>query len=303
MDASTCEVLCQHPGCWATRRRQEKGLTRSLPPLKFDEDSSDDEIHLPTQSVCNLLEDYGESPMDRYPLSTGGRPSHSLDAPGMIPGFSPHSFHSSLKLGAPHNTTASILSKQTRSTKRTIKRNPRLRLVEVQEVFDRDDLRAQWDETFVTKQYYVWMPNPGKHRKHLPREYKNETGVSTAQTNPVLMKDLTECMIPSEIEQKREETVLFDEFPVLKKKQPRTKSPGKTPRVVQASQDAILDGQIDREGINELLALPKETLMKVLELTKKSDFTSPGRLQTIVQHVAQDDERARLALGARHSFQ
>ena len=34
----------------------------------------------------------------------------------------------------------------------------------------------------------------------------------------------------------------------LQKKQPRTKSPGKTPRMTQASQDVILDGQIDREG-------------------------------------------------------
>ena len=49
MDASDCGVLCQHPGCWATRRRQEKGLARSLPPLKIDDDSSDDEI---SKSLC-----------------------------------------------------------------------------------------------------------------------------------------------------------------------------------------------------------------------------------------------------------
>ncbi|GFN92925.1 endophilin-b1 [Plakobranchus ocellatus] len=302
MDNSTCGVLCQHPGCWATRRRQARGLTRSLPPLKFNEDSSDDEIQLPTQSVCNLLEDYGESPHDRYPLSTGGRPSHTVEAPTNVAIFSPQSLNSSLKLEAPHNTTASLLSKPTRSTKRPVKRNPRLRLVEVQEVFDRDDLRAQWDETFVTKQYYVWMPNPVKRRRQLPHGYKECTGISTAQTNPVFVKDLTECMIPEEIEQKREGTILFDEWPVLKKKQPRTKSPSKTPRTLRESQEAILDSTIDRDGVNELLALPKDTLMKVLEHTKKSDFTTPGRLQAIVQHVAQDDERARLALGARNSF-
>ncbi|GFS07241.1 flocculation protein FLO11-like isoform X2 [Elysia marginata] len=273
MDASKCGMICQHPGCWASRRREEKGLARSLPPLKFDEDSSDDEIQLPTQSICNLLEDYGESPMDRYPLSTGGRPSHSVNEPLTVPRFSPHSFHSSLKLDAPHNTTASILSKQTRSTKPPVKRNPRLRLVEVQEVFDRDDLRAQWDETFVTKQYYVWMPNPGKHREQLPRGYKDDTGVSTAPTNPVLMKDLTECMVPFDVEQKREETIL--------KKQPRTRSPGKTPRVREASQLVMSDDQIDREG----------------------DFTSPGRLHTIVQHVTQDDKTARVALAARFLYQ
>lgn len=72
---------------------------------------------------------------------------------------------------APHNTTGSFFSRVTDpmspiSTK-SAPLPPRRKcvpLVEVQEVFDKMDLNSQWDETFVTKQYYMWMPNPRKGR-------------------------------------------------------------------------------------------------------------------------------------------
>lgn len=32
--------------------------------------------------------------------------------------------------------------------------------VEVQEVFDLEDLSNTWEQTFLAKQYYVWVPNP-----------------------------------------------------------------------------------------------------------------------------------------------
>lgn len=37
--------------------------------------------------------------------------------------------------------------------------------MQVQEVFDPEDLQGTWDETFVSKSYYVWVPNTKKKRR------------------------------------------------------------------------------------------------------------------------------------------
>ena len=39
--------------------------------------------------------------------------------------------------------------------------------VEVQEVFDVDDLAKAWPETFVAQKYYVWVPNANRKKKTL----------------------------------------------------------------------------------------------------------------------------------------
>ena len=39
---------------------------------------------------------------------------------------------------------------------------PSMQVVEVQEVFDKDDLNSRWDETFMTRKYLVWVPNPNR---------------------------------------------------------------------------------------------------------------------------------------------
>ncbi|XP_035826110.1 nucleolar protein dao-5 [Aplysia californica] len=295
LDETSCGSLCQHPSCWASQQRQEKGIPRVLPPIQLDSDSSDDEICLPTQSVCNLLSEYGDSGSDRYPLSTGGRPSHQWDTPLHSATRSVKSLDTGLKLGVPHNTKTSLPR-----TRGFHKRNPRLRLVEVQEVFDREDLAGQWEETFVTRPYYVWMPNP--HQSKLSHRARGSLGKTN---HPVLMKDLTSTMVPPEVEHQREETVLFDEFPVLKKRQLRSKSPPMKPlHYLKAPQGTTsADISIDSEGINELLSLPRETLLKVLERTKRSDFTSKGKLHRIVQECVARDERAQMALSARELLQ
>jgi len=35
----------------------------------------------------------------------------------------------------------------------------------VQEVFDPEDLQGTWDDTFVPKSYYIWVPNKKKKRR------------------------------------------------------------------------------------------------------------------------------------------
>ena len=39
--------------------------------------------------------------------------------------------------------------------------------VEVQEVFEIDDLRSNWYETFQAKKYYVWVPNEKKKKENV----------------------------------------------------------------------------------------------------------------------------------------
>lgn len=74
--------------------------------------------------------------------------------------FSFFSSHSQ-KVKAALNTKDSVYSKRTGLSSR----RPHVPLIEVQEVFDKADLNSQWDETFVTKQYYMWVPNPRKGQK------------------------------------------------------------------------------------------------------------------------------------------
>lgn len=38
-------------------------------------------------------------------------------------------------------------------------------ILQVQEVFDPEDLQATWDATFLPKKYYVWVPNKKKKRR------------------------------------------------------------------------------------------------------------------------------------------
>lgn len=47
-----------------------------------------------------------------------------------------------------------------------------LQFVEVQEVFDQEDLNSQWNETFVPKKCLVWVPNK---RKRPTEKMKEET--------------------------------------------------------------------------------------------------------------------------------
>ena len=39
--------------------------------------------------------------------------------------------------------------------------------MEVQEVFEFEELNRNWNETFEQKQYYVWVPNPKRKEKKL----------------------------------------------------------------------------------------------------------------------------------------
>lgn len=40
-----------------------------------------------------------------------------------------------------------------------------VQLVEVQEVFEVEDLNSTWDSTFLPKKFYMWVPNPRRKQR------------------------------------------------------------------------------------------------------------------------------------------
>lgn len=68
---------------------------------------------------------------------------------------------------APHSSPA--LS----NVDRNLETASQVHLVEVQEVFDEEELNSTWDETFVTKKCMVWVPN--STRSSVEKRNKSET--------------------------------------------------------------------------------------------------------------------------------
>ncbi|KAK3087440.1 hypothetical protein FSP39_005965 [Pinctada imbricata] len=223
---TTCGPLCQHPPCWAARNREIKGIETRTPPAPPQEEIETD---LPTVKICNMLEEYGDDPSDRFPTKYDGKPKHSRKASvaSRKVNNSRNSGNSGLKVPSPPVQTPT--SEQTKSNSAPPKRS--IQLVEVQEMFDVDDLNNTWDDTFLPKKYYVWVPNNKKKKKRLKKE---------ARPDKILMKDLTEDMIPREFE-------------------------------------------LDQAPRDELLELPREILVQVLDHAKQSDFQSSQKLHELIQ--------------------
>ena len=75
--------------------------------------------------------------------------------------FSSIYFSSGFKLKAPAGTPRSLDPKELADAAA----KKQMKIVEVQEVFDVNDLNSTWDNTFVPKQCMVWVPNPKYKRK------------------------------------------------------------------------------------------------------------------------------------------
>ncbi|XP_041368898.1 uncharacterized protein LOC121383139 isoform X6 [Gigantopelta aegis] len=271
-DETFCGPICQHPACWQSKQRKEKGfprytcLAQSLPePLETD---------LPNLTMYNLLEDYGHDPSDRYPVRFDGHWLYHTEDD---------------KDAAISARPRKPLPPTPRSNGRCVEHVPELHVVEVQEVFDLDDLNNKWDETFLTKQCYMWVPNPSRTPRVTTESLQSPptSAIEAAyRQHPVLVKDHTEEMMPQEIERHREQTKVFDEFPVIKKKisqgsslvHPRTLI--RTPRLSSSGKP-----RVDTEGLKDLLNLPRDVLMQVLDHLRESDFTSKEKVRSVIQRV------------------
>ncbi|XP_033758194.1 uncharacterized protein LOC117340541 [Pecten maximus] len=306
-DETACGPLCQHPACWQSTNRRVKNIPRKLEKLPPREEIETD---LPTVKVCNMLSDYGEDSGDHYPMYHTNQPNNVRatsvpNLPSQMTKTRPYQ-STGLRLTAPASTPVihnmDPRSKQQRQQDQMNRRN--LKYVEVQEVFDLEDLNSTWDDTFIAKQYYVWVPN-GKGRT--PRSEKSaDQQSSISQMNAsrkVLVKDMTEDMIPRHYEyerymQARSPSVRADSWPVLKKKRAVT-SPTYSMYNRRTPYSSIGNSAHGRTAaryrwvgtiggcayfrIDDLLDLPRDILVKVLDHAKQSDFMSRDRIHEIIE--------------------
>lgn len=308
MDETTCSVLCQHPMCWASNRRLERKLPRkrvlSAPPAEEEDDGG-----LPTMKVNNMLEDYGEDPSDRYPASWSGLELHQRAKPrGSLPALERR--ESFPKTKTPH---ASPITSQ--HFGRAEKRVPQIKRVEVQEVFEKEDLEAPWTDTFMTKQYYVWVPNPKKkkkQRKSVSEEEDPLHGLSFYQMYsraPVTVppKDVTEEMVPKEIEMQRETETAFDEvWPVWKVRKHASsrrdvKSPTESQYLRNRSPSPPRKTKTDAELLMDLLNLPTEVLRKVLNDEEARRLLSKEKIRDLLLSLVPTLPRDKTSLALAQS--
>ncbi|XP_064649879.1 ubinuclein-2-like isoform X2 [Lineus longissimus] len=273
---TSCGPLCQHPACWASINQQLKGVRQRQVELKDNlTDSSDDEDELPTQKVYNMLDDYGSDKRDRYPSKHQGRPKEKQKSAEPMP------FGMSLRTGttAPFTTPATMSGGPRKFvtpqiTSKTIKTIPQFNKVEVQELFDLDDLQKDWHETFYASKCLVWVP--GKKKTPRPPETERMT-ISKLSQGPVPLptKDMTESMVPVELERQRESEQ-------SRRHHRRSMSP-RRPRSMQTRFINLLD-------------LPRDILRAVLDNLEQSDDLTRDEIQNALLQVVPEFSRHETAL-------
>ncbi|KAL4218691.1 hypothetical protein ACF0H5_021279 [Mactra antiquata] len=300
IDETNCGPLCQHPSCWQSNTRQDKGFPklRTRPPTP-----PDIELDLPTLKVCNMLDDYGEDSRDLFPSKFGGKPAHErIDRYGML--------QQPIRTQSIKVTRAPQTSPKSNTTNGVPVAAPsKFKVVEVQEVFDPEDLRGTWDDTFVPKSYYVWVPNSKKKRRRRKQEkLAQESGMTKLKgKGSVKFKDMTEDMVPKDIENSRI---------TARKKRSGAKSPPSmnhgylmSPRTTRGSSRMDFDqegyepfvsreisisipsrisgwrtpGHVVQSSISELLDLPRDVLIQVLQNTRQSDLMSREKIREIIK--------------------
>ncbi|XP_022325179.2 uncharacterized protein LOC111125543 isoform X10 [Crassostrea virginica] len=268
---TSCAPLCQHPPCWQSNLRKLKGI-QDLPPEVPPKEEI--ETDLPTLKVCNMLEDYGDDPRDLYPMKFAGKPQHERSGVNILP--IPKSSKSSIKVPSPPTHTP-VSEKKVKSAP---KGRP-VQLVEVQEVFEVEDLNSTWDSTFLPKKFYMWVPNP--RRKQRQEKAASIGELAKGGPQKVLVRDMTEDMIPRHIEY--EHTAKPYEGPVIKMRR-RLNSPAssryRTPYSRSSAGPRGGPHFYGGSGIEELLDLPRDILIRVLDHARQSDFASGQKLHELI---------------------
>ncbi|XP_070581638.1 uncharacterized protein [Ptychodera flava] len=304
LDETSCGPACQHPQCWASNRRIQKRIPRVLSPVRQRKDAlndTSDDFELPTLKVMNMLDDYGFDANDRFPspdpylfAHVGHRRSSSL--PGIPqaesailpspppPTTSPNSSDPSIRQG----------SRQiVHSAPQIVKPIPRIKKVEVHEVFDWEDLKKDWTDTFVASNYYIWCPSQkSMQKKSLKREERKK---SERDSNRVKEKTISGDVLPSELQHSLKPQKSFiprTANSVRSRRSRKTPSGGQpyTPRrrthteQVQMVEIGPVEN-IEPDGLNELLNLPRDILLEVLRHTKQSDLLSKEKIHSILRKI------------------
>ncbi|CAL1536573.1 unnamed protein product [Lymnaea stagnalis] len=199
-----CDNFCQHPSCWGY---YSKGCQKSTSSLKqhhsksFSEDS-DDEFSLPTQSICNLLSDYG----DREDNSNSNSAFETFgNKDDMIWSLSAHSIGQILKNSkTSHNhqrlgdrTTGVDCKDLPAGTSPSVKQ-----FVRVQDVFNADAFQHNFGQESCPR-HYVWVPRSSESRK---KTDKSSITIDSSESSSVIVKDLTKTVLHPVILSKTDET-------------------------------------------------------------------------------------------------
>ncbi|XP_074655091.1 uncharacterized protein LOC141908785 isoform X2 [Tubulanus polymorphus] len=281
MDETTCAPLCQHPSCWSSNRRMQKGFPRMT---QSQADSDSEEEGLPTMKVYNMLDDYGSDSRDKYPSLLKNIQSTSLPSLSHL-----RAAQGRLGTDAPY-TTPATLSQASKSAFRSVTQEsielpekrvlpPQvLKQIEVHEFFDLDDLQKSWKDTFASSKYYVWVPSPYKKKKPIDRSLTVEQ-MSRAPA-PLRACDVTEIMVPLEIETERKSQ---RRHPFLRSHRRMLWSPtlvnSGTSLNIQATQEG------DETYVN-LLDLPRDVLRAVLDqLAYVDELTTENVQQALLKVV------------------
>ncbi|CAH1786881.1 unnamed protein product [Owenia fusiformis] len=294
IDETCCQALCQHPSCWESNLRQLKGFPRKLkkiPQPKILDDA------LPKQSVCNLLDDYGPSENDRYPsLWEGDGLEHkrAQSLPGLH-SSAVDSFRNIVKCPNATPVTATPVQSHSRMLQLVAPLiPPRINKVEVQELFDVSDLQQDWNETFVGKQYYVWVPK-ATDKSTTPRQPEATQSVSIQQLSggpkKLNMKDTTDQMIPKSIRKAKP----------TKQRERTSKSPtgGQPYKLDNIRKKKGKKRDSNMEEFIDLLKLPREVLIRILDEAEKGELMNRDKIREILEYYVSmlpDREKTTMSL-------
>ncbi|CAC5372685.1 unnamed protein product [Mytilus coruscus] len=276
-DETTCGPLCQHPSCWSSSNRKIKGIPHYAPRIPSPDSIETD---LPTVKVYNMLGEYGDDEKDLYPAKYYGKAAHTRKSslPVVKEGIT-KSASSGFKPKAPAGTPISIDTKN----RTDIAAKKPVKVVEVQEVFDVDDLNSTWDNAFVPKQCLVWVPNPNYKRKVTQDQMASINQLSKGSKPKILLKDITGDMLPTDLD--------YDQMSFSRRRRGRSPPPSSR-RITPYSRGTLnftsQGGRrpqfiFDMEGLDELLELPREILIQVLDNAKPSDFTSREAMHELIE--------------------
>lgn len=283
-DETMCGPLCQHPSCWNSNNRRIKGIphiAHRLPP------SDSIETDLPTVKVYNMLEDYGDDEGDLFPTKHKGKAAHHRKhSLPLVKDQMTKTNSSGFKLKAPAGTPRSMDTKELEN----VTSKKQMKIVEVQEVFDVKDLNSTWDNTFVPKQCLVWVPNPNYRRKVTEDQMASINQLSKGTKPKLLLKDLTGDILPADLD--------YDQMSFSKRRRGRSPPPSSR-RMTPYSRSAgnfssgggrrppfIFDMQgnvVSTSELDELLELPRDVLVHVLDNAKPSDFTSRETMHALIE--------------------
>ncbi|XP_067938714.1 uncharacterized protein [Watersipora subatra] len=201
-----------------------------------------------------MLDDYGSSSNDLYPSQRKGLPVHMHKTEPTVLNLETKEQSKALNVSGPLGGPKLIKDMSSH-------KDPTVKQVEVQEVFDLEELSQNWDCTFIPKPVYVWVPNKSK-RKGKKAERKSSVDKHNRQQDSVTMKDITNDMLPrgygvpctAPSQTTRQTSVARSKSPIPTGGQPYL-NVGQTPK----------DRMRFQVIMNELKDLPRPFVIEVLE--------------------------------------